>query len=104
MGFLIPIVYICVVIFAVINAPKAKSAFYSIAGIAASSMMLFQGMLSIFGITDILPLTGVTLPFVSKGGSSIISCFCLLAFIKAIDTRTYASFKPQIQLKKGATK
>ena len=104
MGFLIPIVYICVVIFAVINAPKAKSAFYSIAGIAASSMMLFQGMLSIFGITDILPLTGVTLPFVSKGGSSIISCFCLLAFIKAIDTRTYASFKPQIQLKKGAIK
>lgn len=96
MGFLIPVVYICVVIFAVINAPKAKSAFYSIAGIAASSMMLFQGMLSIFGITDILPLTGVTLPFVSKGGSSIISCFCLLAFIKAIDTRTYASFKPQL--------
>ena len=102
MGFLIPVVYICVVIFAVINAPKAKSAFYSIAGIAASSMMLFQGMLSIFGITDILPLTGVTLPFVSKGGSSIISCFCLLAFIKAIDTRTYASFKPQLMARSNS--
>lgn len=97
MGFLIPIVYICIVVFAVVNASKAKSAFYAIAGIAASSMMLFQGMLSIFGITDILPLTGVTLPFVSKGGSSIISCFCLLAFIKSIDTRTYASFKPQLR-------
>ena len=97
MGFLIPIVYICIVVFAVANASKAKSAFYAISGIAASSMMLFQGMLSIFGITDILPLTGVTLPFVSKGGSSIISCFCLLAFIKSIDTRTYASFKPQLR-------
>ena len=97
MGFLIPIVYICIVVFAVVNASKAKSAFYAIAGIAASSLMLFQGMLSIFGITDILPLTGVTLPFVSKGGSSIISCFCLLAFIKSIDTRTYASFKPQLR-------
>ncbi len=98
MGFVVPLVYIFVVIFAVVNAPKAKSAFYAIAGVAASSMMLFQGMLSIFGITDILPLTGVTLPFVSKGGSSIISCFCLLAFIKSIDTRTYASFKPQLKL------
>ena len=56
--------------------------------------MLFQTMLNVFGITDLLPLTGVTLPFVSKGGSSIVSCFCLLAFVKTIDTRTYASFKP----------
>ena len=60
-------------------------------------MMLFQTMLNVFGITDLLPLTGVTLPFVSKGGSSVVSCFCLLAFIKVIDTRTYASFKPDTQ-------
>lgn len=97
MGFLIPLVYIAIAVFAVVNSTKAKSAFYTISGVAASSMMLFQAMLSIFGITDLLPLTGVTLPFVSKGGSSIISCFCLLAFVKAIDTRTFAAFKPQLQ-------
>ncbi len=94
MGFLIPVTYCVVAVWAVVNSGKAKSTFYSIVGVAASAMMLFQTMLNVFGITDLLPLTGVTLPFVSKGGSSIISCFCLLAFIKAIDTRTYASFKP----------
>jgi len=47
--------------------------------------------LNIFGITDILPLTGVTLPFLSAGGSSMISCWGLLAFIKAADERTYAA-------------
>ena len=36
-----------------------------------------------------LPLTGVTLPFVSQGGSSMISCWAVLAFIKASDVRTY---------------
>ena len=97
MGFLIPLVYCAVAVWAVINSGKAKSTFYSIAGTAASAMILFQTMLNIFGVTDLLPLTGVTLPFVSKGGSSIISCFCLLAFIKTVDTRTYASFKPDIK-------
>ena len=94
MGFLIPLTYCAVAVWAVVNSGKAKSTFYSIVGVAASAMMLFQTMLNVFGITDLLPLTGVTLPFVSKGGSSVVSCFCLLAFIKAIDTRTYASFKP----------
>ncbi|MBR5441514.1 MAG: FtsW/RodA/SpoVE family cell cycle protein [Clostridia bacterium] len=93
MGFLIPLVYCAIAVWAVINSGKSKSTFYTIAGVAAISMMLFQSMLSIFGITDLLPLTGVTLPFVSKGGSSIISCFCLLAYIKSIDTRSFASFK-----------
>ena len=41
---------------------------------------------------DILPLTGVTFPFVSKGGSSMLSCWMLLAYIKAADTRRGASF------------
>jgi hypothetical protein len=34
----------------------------------------------------------VTFPFVSRGGSSLISCWALLAFIKASDTRQNASF------------
>ena len=97
MGFLIPVTYCIIAIWAVVNSGKAKSTFYSIVGVAASAMMLFQTMLNVFGITDLLPLTGVTLPFVSKGGSSVVSCFCLLAFIKVIDTRTYASFKPDTQ-------
>ena len=97
MGFLIPLTYCVIAVWAVVNSGKAKSTFYSIVGVAASAMMLFQTMLSIFGITDLLPLTGVTLPFVSKGGSSIISSFCLFAYIKTLDTRTFASFKPHFE-------
>ncbi len=101
MGFTVPLVYCAIAVWAIINARKTKSTFYAIAGVGAIAMMLFQTMLSIFGITDLLPLTGVTLPFVSKGGSSIISCFCLLAYIKAIDVRTFASFKPRLKAEEG---
>lgn len=50
-------------------------------------IFVVQVMLNVFGSTDLLPLTGVTFPFVSCGGSSMISCWALLAYIKASDTR-----------------
>lgn len=72
---------------------KSRSTFYYISACSASGLLLFQTCLNIFGATDILPLTGVTLPFVSLGGSSMISVWGLLAFIKAADERTYAARK-----------
>jgi hypothetical protein len=55
-------------------------------------MLTFQTCLNVFGSVDLLPLTGVTFPFLSVGGSSMMSCWGLLAFIKAADTRRNASF------------
>lgn len=70
---------------------RSRSSFYAISACCAAGLMVVQSALNIFGITDILPLTGVTLPFLSAGGSSMISCWGLLAFIKAADERTYAA-------------
>ena len=78
------------VIYARAITTRSRSTFYSISACCAAGLMLVQTALNVFGATDILPLTGVTLPFVSLGGSSMISCWCLLAFIKAADERTYA--------------
>ncbi len=78
--------------FTVRSAARGRSAFYVIAACAATSMMMVQLALNVFGSVDLLPFTGVTFPFVSKGGSSLISCWGLLAFIKAADTRQRASF------------
>ena len=56
------------------------------------SMLLVQLALNVFGSLDLLPFTGVTFPFVSRGGTSLISCWMLMAFIKSSDTRRNASF------------
>ena len=79
-------------LFSVSSLRRARSTFYGIASAAAASMFVFQSCLNIFGATDLLPLTGVTLPFVSIGGSSMMSCWALLAFIKAADARRDAGF------------
>ena len=70
----------------------ARSSFYVIAACAAGTVFLVQTALNVLGSVDILPFTGVTFPFVSRGGSSLIACWGLLAFIKAADTRRGASF------------
>lgn len=70
---------------------RSRSTFFSIAGCAAAGMLLFQTCLNVFGPTDVLPFTGVTLPFLSAGGSSMISVWGMLAFLKAGDERTYAA-------------
>ena len=56
--------------------------------------------LNFFGTVDFLPLTGVTFPFVSNGGSSMMSCWGVLAFIKACDTRQNASFAVKLSAKR----
>ena len=69
---------------------RSRSTFYSISACCAAGLLVVQLSLNVFGATDILPLTGVTFPFISSGGSSLISCWGLLAFIKAADERTYS--------------
>ena len=67
---------------------------------AAACLMVFQMSLNVFGSVDILPLTGVTFPFVSTGGSSMVACWALLAFFKAADTRQNASFAIRLERKR----
>ena len=88
-GIALVLSFVCIAVSALMNSIASRSTFYSIASIASAGMLLFQTALNIFGITDILPLTGVTLPFVSQGGSSMMCCWAVLAFIKASDVRTY---------------
>lgn len=84
------VVIVLLALFTVKSAATGRSSFYVIAACATAMIFLVQTMLNVFGSTDLLPLTGVTLPFVSCGGTSMMACWCLLAYIKAADTRQNA--------------
>ena len=77
----------------------ARSSFYTIGAVTASAVMLTQVILNCLGTVDVVPLTGVTFPFLSNGGSSMIGAWGLLAFIKAADTRQNASFAVRLAKK-----
>ena len=87
--------------FAIRTARVARSSFYSIGSCTAASILVIQTILNCLGTLDILPFTGVTFPFLSNGGTSMVGAWGLLAFVKAADTRQNASFAVRLN-KKGA--
>ena len=95
-GLLICVMLVgCVIVyglFAVRTAAMGRSSFYTIGACTAAGILIVQTIFNVLGTVDVLPLTGVTFPFVSNGGSSMICAWGLLAFIKAADTRLNASF------------
>lgn len=95
-GLTIVITYAFILLYAIKVARNTRSAFYAITACAAAGLLLFQTSLNIFGVTDILPFTGVTLPFISRGGSSVISSWGMLALIKSADIRTYPKLSQTI--------
>ena len=88
----------CLVIYARAITTRSRSTFYSISACCAAGLLVIQLSLNVFGATDILPLTGVTFPFISCGGSSVLSCWGLIAFIKAADERTYLTKPNEVLL------
>ena len=89
----LPVLVIAVLaLFAMRCSHVSRSTFYAIGACTAGSIMLVQTIFNVLGTVDVLPLTGVTFPFVSNGGSSMICAWGLLAFIKSADTRQNASF------------
>lgn len=103
-AFAVLLSFVALVVYSIRYAQAARSSFYSIAALAASSLLLFQAALHVFGVTDLLPWTGVTLPFISRGGSSMMCCWGLAAFIKAIDVRTYKRYDKVLKDGKEAAK
>ena len=71
--------------YAVKLSKTARSGYYAVAVCAAAGIMIFQTALNIFGSTDILPLTGVTIMFVSRGGTSLVAAFIMMAFFKGAE-------------------
>ncbi len=100
-GLLVAVMMVLAIValglFSLRTARVARSSFYTIGACTAASVLLVQVILNCLGTLDIVPLTGVTFPFLSNGGTSMIGAWGLLAFVKAADTRQNASFAVKLR-------
>lgn len=67
---------------------SVKNSFHKMIALGISVMFSFQTFIIIGGVIKLIPLTGITLPFISYGGSSLITCFMALGVLQAISCET----------------
>ena len=63
---------------------QIRRRFYKLISLGLGVEYAFQVFLTIGGVTKFIPLTGITLPLVSYGGSSVVSTIIMLAIIQGL--------------------
>ena len=95
-GFLVALLVIffiaSLLILPMINKPRSYYHTTMILGVAA--VFVVQMGLNIFGSCNLIPFTGVTIPFISQGGTSMITCGLLAGMLKAGQSPTFR--KPNV--------
>lgn len=84
--FAVCVILICMCIFLLFFnlAMKVKDSFYCYIAMGLGTMYATQVLLTVGGVIKFIPLTGVTLPLVSYGGSSMLSTLIILGIIQGI--------------------
>ena len=84
--FAIGVILVCFATFMGIMriAIRVNKVFYKLITVGFGIMYILQCFLTIGGVTKFIPSTGVTLPFVSYGGSSVLSSIIMFAIIQAV--------------------
>ena len=80
------IIYVLIIMRGLNVAMNARSSFHSLTALGIVGMLGLQTMLIVGGNTKILPLTGVTLPLISSGGSSLVSTFFSIGILVGISS------------------
>ncbi len=84
------VVVIAVMIFVIAGirtSIEARDMFTKLCAAGLTAFMGIQALVNIGGITRALPMTGITLPFVSHGGFSLITSFAMLGMLMAFSHR-----------------
>lgn len=83
-GIAVIMLYFILVYRGIRIAMKLENTFYKCVASGISIMLGFQTFIILGGVTKFIPLTGITLPFISYGGSSLLTSFMAIGVLEAV--------------------
>lgn len=83
-GALVLAMYVILILRGTAIAAEARHSFHALLAMGATVMLGVQTFIIIGGVLKLIPLTGVTMPFVSYGGTSLVSCMGLIGLIQGV--------------------
>jgi cell division protein FtsW (lipid II flippase) len=83
-AILLIFVYLCCFYLILNMAMCLKDKYYKLVAVGLGTLLIFQVFLSVGGVIKFIPSTGVTLPLISYGGSSLVTTFLLWAIIQGM--------------------
>ncbi|MBP3540796.1 MAG: FtsW/RodA/SpoVE family cell cycle protein [Clostridia bacterium] len=87
-GVLVLVMYVILILRGTSIALRARSGFHGLIALGATVMLGIQTFIIIGGVLKLIPLTGVTMPFVSYGGTSMVSCMGLIGLLQGVASVT----------------
>jgi len=95
-GIITILLYLVFIIRGMIISMRASTRFDALLVFGATCMLSLQSFIIIAGVIKLIPLTGITLPFISSGGSSLIACLCLVGIIEGVAVKNGERDEKQI--------
>jgi cell division protein FtsW (lipid II flippase) len=86
-GAIVILAYVILLIAGMRTAIEARDMFTKLIAAGITAFLGFQAVVNIGGVIRMLPMTGITLPFVSHGGWSLMTSFFMLGVLMAISHR-----------------
>ena len=83
-GLTLIVLYVILFVRGLMLAMRARSSFHALLAVGTVTSLALQSFMIIGGVIKMVPLTGVTLPFISYGGSSMLSCMLMLGILQGV--------------------
>ncbi|MBQ9265164.1 MAG: FtsW/RodA/SpoVE family cell cycle protein [Clostridia bacterium] len=92
-GLIVLCMYVFIIIRGVMIARRSRTVFHALLATACASLIALQTFVIIGGNIKLIPLTGVTLPFISYGGTSMVSSLCVIGLLQGVASVNEAGVK-----------
>ncbi|MBR3842891.1 MAG: FtsW/RodA/SpoVE family cell cycle protein [Christensenellaceae bacterium] len=93
--------YVLLIVRGILIAINARNTFDALLVFGCCSMLALQSFIIIGGVIKLIPLTGITLPFVSSGGTSIMNSMLMLGIIEGIAVKNGEIDEEKLDLMEG---